>query len=84
MYLSSNPTDDEGYSIQHYVIKFVSDLRQVFGFLRSFDFIHQQNLQGSCCLRCIFLLLEISKMIALFHLAIVLYLVLFTALVDDW
>ena len=46
------------------------------------DFIHQQNLQGSCCLRCIFLLLEISKMIALFHLAIVLSVVLFTALVS--
>jgi hypothetical protein len=38
--------------------------------------------QGGCCLRCIFLLLEISKMIALFHLAIVLSVVLFTALVS--
>ena len=28
---SSNPVHDEGYSIQHYV--FVSDLRQVCGFL---------------------------------------------------
>jgi len=27
--VSSNPTHGEVYSIQHYVIKFVSDLRQV-------------------------------------------------------
>ena len=32
--VSSNPADGEVYSIQHYVIKFVSDLRQVGGFLR--------------------------------------------------
>jgi hypothetical protein len=31
--VSSNPTYDLVYSIQHYVIKFVSDLRQVGGFL---------------------------------------------------
>ena len=31
---SSNPDESEVYSIQHYVIKFVSDLRQVCGFLR--------------------------------------------------
>ena len=31
--VSSNPADGEVYSIQHYVIKFVSDLRQVCGFL---------------------------------------------------
>jgi hypothetical protein len=29
--MSSNPTHGEVYSIQHYVIKFVSDLRQVGG-----------------------------------------------------
>jgi hypothetical protein len=29
-----NPTNSEVYSIQHYVIKFVSDLQQVSGFLR--------------------------------------------------
>ena len=29
---------DDVYSIQHYVIKFVSDLRQVFGFLRILRF----------------------------------------------
>ena len=32
--VSSNPAHGEVYSIQHYVIKFVSDLRQVNGFLR--------------------------------------------------
>ena len=32
--VSSNTVHDEVYSIQHYVIKFVSDLRQVGGFLR--------------------------------------------------
>ena len=31
--ISSNPIHGEVYSIQHYVIKFVSDLRQVGGFL---------------------------------------------------
>jgi len=31
---SSNPAHGEVYSIQHYVIQFVSDLRQVGGFLR--------------------------------------------------
>ena len=32
--VSSNPIHGKVYSIQHYVIKFVSDLRQVGGFLR--------------------------------------------------
>ena len=32
--VSSNPIHGELYSIQHYVIKIVSDLRQVGGFLR--------------------------------------------------
>ena len=32
--VSSNRVHGEAYSIQHYVIKFVSDLRQVGGFLR--------------------------------------------------
>ena len=31
--VSSNPADGEMYLIQHYVIKFVSDLQQVSGFL---------------------------------------------------
>ena len=31
--LSSNPTHGEAYSVQHYVIKIVSDLWQVDGFL---------------------------------------------------
>jgi hypothetical protein len=36
--LSSNPAHGEMYSIHHYVIKFVSDLRQVGGFLRVLRF----------------------------------------------
>ena len=32
--VSLNPVHDEMYSIQHYVIKFVSDLQQVSGFLQ--------------------------------------------------
>jgi hypothetical protein len=37
--VSSNPVHGEVYSIQHYVIKFVSDLRQVGGFLRVLWFL---------------------------------------------
>ena len=33
--VSSNPVHGEVYSIQHYVIKFVSDMRQVYGFFQS-------------------------------------------------
>ena len=33
--MTSNPADGEVYSIQHYGIKFVSDLQQVDGFLLS-------------------------------------------------
>jgi hypothetical protein len=36
--VSSDPVHGEMYSIQHYVIKFVSDLRQVCGFLRVLQF----------------------------------------------
>jgi hypothetical protein len=36
--VSSNPAHGEVYSIQHYVIKFVSDLQQVGGFLRVLQF----------------------------------------------
>ena len=36
--VSSNPFYGEMYSIQHYVIKFVSDLRQVCGFLQVLRF----------------------------------------------
>jgi hypothetical protein len=32
--VNSNPAHGEVYSIQHYVIQFVSDLRQVGGFLQ--------------------------------------------------
>ena len=36
--VSSNRVHGEVYSIQHYVIKFIYDLRQVGGFLRVFQF----------------------------------------------
>ena len=36
--VSHNPVNGEVYSMQHYVIKFVSDLQQVVGFLRVFRF----------------------------------------------
>ena len=36
--VSSNPAHGEVFSIQHYVILFVSDLRQVSGFLRVLRF----------------------------------------------
>jgi hypothetical protein len=36
--VNSNPVDDEVRSIQHYVIKFVSDLLKVGGFLGVFWF----------------------------------------------
>jgi len=36
--VSSNHVHGEVYSIQHYVIKFIYDLRQVGGFLRVFQF----------------------------------------------
>ena len=35
---SSTPAYDEVYSIQHYAMKFVSDLRQICGFLRVLQF----------------------------------------------
>jgi hypothetical protein len=40
---SSNCDHGEVYSIQHYVIKFVSDLRQVAGFLRQLRFPPSNN-----------------------------------------
>ena len=36
--VSSNPVHGEAYLIQHYLIKFVRDLRQVGGFLRALHF----------------------------------------------
>ena len=36
--VNSNPAHGEVYSIQHYAIKFVSDLQQVSGFLRVLRF----------------------------------------------
>ena len=43
----SNPANDEVYSIQHYVIKFVSDLRQVSGFLRVLQFFQPIKLTAT-------------------------------------
>ena len=39
--VSLNSIHGEVYSIQHYVIKYVSDLRQVGGFLWLLRFLHQ-------------------------------------------
>ena len=39
--MSSNPVQSEAYSIQHNVIKLVSDLRHVGGFLRYSGFLQQ-------------------------------------------
>jgi hypothetical protein len=41
--VSSNPVHDKVYLIQHYVIKFVSDLRQVRGYLRVLRFPWQKT-----------------------------------------
>jgi len=38
---ASNPAHGEVHSIQHYVTKFVSDLRQVGGLSGYFRFLHQ-------------------------------------------
>jgi len=40
--VSSNPIHGEVYLIQHFVIKFVSDFRQVDGFLRVVRFLFHQ------------------------------------------
>jgi len=45
--VSSNSVHGVVYSIQHYVIKFVSDLRQVGGFLRVLQFPPPINLTAS-------------------------------------
>jgi hypothetical protein len=37
--VSSNPAHSEMYSIQHYVVQFVSDLWRPAGFLRVFRFL---------------------------------------------
>ena len=39
--VSSNPAHSEGYPIQHYVIRFASDLRQVDGFSGYSCFLYQ-------------------------------------------
>jgi hypothetical protein len=44
---SWNPADGEVYSIQHYVIEFVSDLRQVCRFLQVLQFLLQIKLTAT-------------------------------------
>jgi hypothetical protein len=44
---SLNPTDGEVYLIQHYVIEFVSDLRQVCCFLQVLQFPPQIELTAT-------------------------------------
>ena len=51
--VSLNPVHDEMYSIQHDVIKFVSDLRQVGGFLRVLQFPPQIKLIATIQLKCV-------------------------------
>jgi hypothetical protein len=46
-----NPFYGEVYSVQHYVIKFVSDLRQVCGFLRVIRFPPSINLTALILLK---------------------------------
>ena len=45
--VSSKPVHDKVYSIQHYVIKFGSDLRQVGGFPRVLRFPPPMNLTAT-------------------------------------
>ena len=62
--VSLNPVHGELYLIQHYVIKFVSDLRQVDGFFRyscffhsnSEIFVYMEDVHILTCLRFFFLL----------------------------
>jgi len=49
--VSLNPADGEVYSIQHFVRKFVSDLRQVGGFLWEFRFPPPTNLTATIYLK---------------------------------
>jgi hypothetical protein len=49
--VSSNPAHDEVYSMQHYVIMFVSGLRQVGGFRRVLQFSPPINLTATIYLK---------------------------------
>jgi hypothetical protein len=72
IFIRDSQHPDEVYSIQHYVIKFVSDLRQVGGFLRVHvncgERIHKkfffQNLIIGLGLWC---LMPLSTMFQLYH-----------------
>ena len=50
--VSSNPTHCEAYSTQHYVIKFVSDLRHVGDFLWVLRFPPPLKLTATIYLKC--------------------------------
>jgi hypothetical protein len=54
-----NPIHDKVYSIQYYVIKFVSDLLQVSGFLQVFQFPPVKNM--AAIVNSCFWLAEIEK-----------------------
>jgi len=45
--VSLNPVHGKVYSIQHYVIKFVSDLQQVCGYLRHSGLLHTVKLTAT-------------------------------------
>ena len=47
----SNPVHGKVYLIQHYVIKFISDLRQVCGFLRVLQFPSSIKLTATILLK---------------------------------
>ena len=49
--VSSNPVHGEVYSIQNYVIRFVSDFRQVGGFLRVLEFLPPIKLTATIYLK---------------------------------
>jgi predicted ATP-grasp superfamily ATP-dependent carboligase len=49
--LSSNTTNGEVYSIQHYVIKFANNLRQVSGILRGVRMVPKKNNDKSYLIR---------------------------------
>jgi hypothetical protein len=51
--MSSSPVHGQVFSIQHYLIKFVSDLRQVGGFLRVLQFPPPIKLTATVYISCV-------------------------------
>jgi hypothetical protein len=69
--VSSNPVNSKVYSIQHYVIKFVSDLRQVGGFLR-FDMFFKREKKmkmPACCMDVLSITHSIISFLLFFFVA---------------